>query len=468
MKKRLPLLFVCAVALGLTSAIWTSPVPSQRTKQPNIIFILADDLGYGDLGCYGQRHIKTPNLDRMAAEGMRFTDFYTGSTVCAPSRAVLMTGQHTGHTYIRGNGEIPLREQDEILPQWLKKAGYTTALFGKWGLGNVRQSGSPEKKGWDTFYGLTHHVAAHYQQPDTLWQIQQKTLVPVANTKKEYANELFTQQALGYLEKAGERPFFMYLALTIPHAELRLPRPQLTPYLTADGSSIFAPEKPWADGQHYGGQPTPKAAYAGLVTAVDQYVGLLMQKLEERGLAENTVVFFASDNGTHAEGGRTLADVAFFNSSGPLRGIKRDLYDGGIRTPFLARWKGKIPAGKVSSHIGAFWDIAPTALELAGSKPTAPTDGISFVPTLLAKKNQKQHPYLYWEFYERGFDQAIRKEQWKAIRTSRNQNKMELYDVRKEPAEQTDLADQYPEVAREMVRLMDTTPTKSPIFPLKR
>lgn len=441
--------------------------PSVAPAKPNIIFILADDLGYGDLGSYGQKLIKTPNLDKMAANGMKFTDFYTGNTVCAPSRCALMTGKHMGHAYIRGNGEIPLRAEDVIIPMQLKTTGYRTGIFGKWGLGVKGTAGEPQLKGWDEFYGLTHHVAAHYQQPDTLWTIRNKQLVQVPNTGKAYANDLFTENALSFLDANARQPFFMYLAFTIPHAELHLPQRYLNGYLTSAGQSVFQPEKPWADGQHYGGQPNPRAAYAGLVTAVDDYVGQVMKKLEDLGIAENTIVMFASDNGTHIEGGRIMEDVAYFNSSGPLQGVKRDMYDGGIRTPFLVQWKGKVPAGKVSNHVGTFWDVPATVYKLAGLKSDPTTDGVSFLPTLMQKK-QTPHEYLYWEFYERGYNQAARMGDWKAVKRNKNGNKLELYNLKKDINEQTDVAASNPDQVRKMEEVLLKAHTKSEIFPLKK
>lgn len=457
---------------GLCSVALQPQQPSPKVAKPNIIFILADDLGYGDLGCYripdaGKPLIKTPNLDRMAANGMRFTDFYTGSTVCAPSRCTLMSGRHTGHAYIRGNGEIPLRTEDTIMPQRLKTAGYRTAMFGKWGLGMKQNTGSPERKGWDDFYGITNHVAAHFQQPDTLWTIQNGTLIPVSNPKKNFANDLFVENALGFLETSARKPFFMYLALTIPHAELHLPPRYLSQYMTPDGQSRFAPETPWADGQHYGGQPNPRAAYAGMVTAIDDYVGQVMAKLKVLGIDKNTIVVFASDNGTHIEGGRTMGDVAYFQSSGPLQGVKRDMYDGGIRTPFLVQWTGTIRPGQVSKHIGAFWDVSNTVSELAGIAPDRQSDGLSFVPTLLNKK-QPEHDYLYWEFYERGYDQAVRMGNWKGVKLSKTGSKLALFDLTSDIAEQTDVAAAHPDVVQKLEQALANAHVKSSIFPLKK
>lgn len=443
-----------------------------NAARPNIIFILADDMGYGDLGCYrsakaGQPFIRTPNLDKMASRGLKFTDFYTGNTVCAPSRCALMTGKHMGHAYIRGNGEIPLRAEDVIIPERLKTAGYRTGMFGKWGLGLQGNAGSPQLKGWDEYFGITNQKAAHFQQPKVLWAIRNQELVQVPNPDNAYANDLFTQHALTFLDANAETPFFMYLALTFPHAELHVPQRYLNMYLTADGKSIFQPENAWPDGQHYGGQPNPKAAYAAMVTAVDDYVGQVMIKLQELGIEKSTIVMFASDNGTHIEGGRTMDDVAYLKSSGPLQGVKRDLYEGGIRTPFLVQWTGHVPAGKVTDHLGAFWDVPATLYELARLKAASDTDGLSFLPTLLQKK-QKKHGYLYWEFYERGYDQAARMGNWKAIKRGANESRLELYNLKTDLSEQHDVAAGNPKVVAKMEAILVEAHTKSEIFPLKK
>jgi len=450
------------LGIGLPALLALRPTPNSN-RRPNIIFILADDMGYGDLGCYGQRHIKTPRLDQLAAEGIRFTQFYTGSTVCAPSRAALMSGRHTGHTYIRGNGEVPLRSQDMILPEQLKRAGYTTGLFGKWGLGPLGTTGEPIRKGWDAFLGQLHHVAAHFQQPDTLWQAIDGHLAPVVQPKGAYANETFTEAAIQFIEQNHTQPFFLYLAFTLPHAELRVPERFIKPYQTVAGASLFGPEKPFPNGQHYGSQPQPKVAYAAMVSSVDDYVGKVLDALAKQGLADNTLVVFASDNGTHVEGGRTREDVAYFQSSGPLRGVKRDLYEGGIRTPFIVRWPGRIKPGQTSSFQGAFWDMVPTFCALANTKPTASTDGVSLVPTLLSTGRQQMHTYLYWEFYEAGFSQAVRQGNWKAIRRVGRAGVVttELYDLGHDPAETTNITARFPQRVQALQALMKQAHTNS-------
>jgi len=442
---------------------------SNHSQKPNIVFIIADDMGIGDLGCYGQQYIQTPNIDKLASTGMKFTNFYAGSTVCAPSRASLMTGQHTGISYIRGNGEFPLRTKDTIISQILKKRGYTTAMFGKWGLGTETTEGSPEKKGWDYFTGHLHHVDAHFQQPDSLWTIKKGEMAQIATPPNSYANEIFTDNAVGFIEnQTKENPFFLYLSFTVPHAELVVPNKYLKLYKNDQGQSIFMPEKAWPSGRHYGKQKYPKAAYAALVTSMDAYIGRVMEVIKSKGFDENTLVVFTSDNGTHIEGGRTIEDVEFFKSSSIYKGVKRDLYEGGIREPFIASWPEKIKAGQTSNHIAAFWDITPTLTELSGVKaPSAKSNGISFVNELFGKGTQKTHKYLYWEFFEGGGKQAVRKNQWKAIRLEVNKNReepIELYNLAKDPSESKNIADQHPEIVKQMDSIMKIAHTPNPIF----
>jgi arylsulfatase A-like enzyme len=442
---------------------------AQQTK-PNIIFILADDMGYGDAGCYGSALIKTPNIDALAKSGIRFTDFYAGSTVCAPSRATLMTGQHTGHTFIRGNGEVSLRVNDSILPQMLHEAGYKNGMFGKWGLGQAGTAGSPEKKGWDFFSGLLHHVEGHYQKPDSAWQLVNGQCQKIKIPHQQYSNEWFTNEAIGFINRQQKSPFFLYLSFTLPLAELVVPGKFIKQYLNTDSSSKFGPETPQKPGLHYGSQQYPKAAYAAMVSQMDNYVGELVSAIKKLKLTNNTVFIFTSDNGTHTEGGRTKADVEFFKSSALFRGVKRDLYEGGIRVPCIISWNGKIQPGTVNDHTGAFWDLLPTITELAGLKKEINNDGISFVSSLFGKQ-QPQHEFLYWEFYENGFKQAVRKGNWKAIRFYKDKTTMStvLYDLGTDIGEANNVATQYPEMVKQMEAVMDKEhiPSAHPLFQVK-
>ncbi|WP_140937049.1 arylsulfatase [Sphingobacterium lumbrici] len=443
-----------------------------QQQPPNIIFILADDLGYGDIGSFGQIKIKTPVLDELAIQGRRYTQFYAGSTVCAPSRASLMTGKHTGNNYIRGNGEVALRKEDVILPELLKQSGYTTGMVGKWGLGLAGTDGAPEKKGWDFFSGFLHHVEGHFQRKDSVWTYLNGSSTKVPLEKEGYVNEWFARQALNFMDANRDNPFFLYVSFTLPHAELTVQQRYLDQYLDVNGNSIFLPEKAQPSGLHYGPQSFPKAAYAAMVTSLDDYTGWILNKLDELGIAENTLVIFTSDNGTHQEGGRTLADATdIFRSSGPLRGIKRDLYEGGIRIPFIARWPKEITAGTTSNHIGAFWDIVPTFTALAGGNAPADIDGISFAADLTGEKKQQEHETLYWEFNEGGFKQALRMGNWKAIRFYKDKEilRTELYDLNKDIGETKDLANDFPDQVKKMEDLMDKQHTTSehPLFRIK-
>ncbi|MBA4259208.1 MAG: chloramphenicol resistance protein [Chitinophaga sp.] len=444
-------------------------VVAQKSK-PNIIFILADDLGYGDLGCYGSTQISTPNIDGLAKSGTKFTQFYAGSTVCAPSRASLMTGLHTGHVSIRGNGEVPLAASDSILPQYLHHAGYKNGIVGKWGLGLAGTTGAPENKGWDFFAGLLHHVEGHYQKPDSAWQIMNGKSTKVKIPENQYSNEWFTNQAKTFIKEQQSNPFFLYIAYTLPHAELVVPKNAMLPYLTEEGASKFGPENAHPSGQHYGSQAFPKAAYAAMVSQMDQYIGELIAYLKAQKVYDNTIIVFTSDNGTHKEGGRTKADIDFFNSSGGLKGAKRDLYEGGIRVPFIVSWKGKVKSGSTNNYSGAFWDILPTFNEIAGVAALPETDGISFVNALKGKK-QLVHNTLYWEFFEGGFKQAILQNNWKAIRYYKGTTptRTELYNLAVDKGETIDIADQNQPLVELLEALMDKERIKSsnPLFQIK-
>jgi len=447
--------------------------------KPNIIFILADDLGYGDLSCYGQKHFQTPNIDRLAKEGILFTQHYSGCPVCAPSRSSLMTGQNTGHTPIRGNkewvpeGQWPLPAGSVTIPEMLKTVGYTTGCFGKWGLGFVGTEGDPNKQGIDQFYGYNCQRLAHNYYPGHLWDNQQKIVLAgnAGDQFGEYAPELIQRQALQFIEKNRDKPFFLYYANTIPHAELLLPQKNMEPFrgkLLPEKSFKGANpgDKGFREGP-YGTQPEAHAAFAAMVTLLDKQVGEVMDKLKELGLDKNTLIFFSSDNGPHLEGG---ADPDYFDSNGPLRGYKRDLYEGGMREPMLAWWPGKIKAGTKSDHISAFWDVMPTLAALTGAQTPGNIDGISFLPTLLSKKGQQQHDYLYWEFHEQKGRQAVRKGNWKLVCYQVQdpaKATTELYDLGNDIGEQRNVAGQNPEIVQELSALMKGARIPSDVFTFK-
>ncbi len=463
---------------------------STFSSQPNIVYILADDLGYADIGAYGQEKIKTPNLDQMAEEGMKFTQHYAGSTVCAPSRSVLLTGLHTGHTPIRGNrvhlpiGQRPIPYSTTTVAEVLKEAGYTTGAFGKWGLGYPGSEGSPSHQGFDYFFGYNGQRRAHFYFPEFLFrEVQGKGIERVALGKNkvidnpdrhpgagppqergQYSQDAIVDEALTFIDQHNKNPFFLYLPLTIPHASLSVPQEHLKIYLNENGESIF-PEEPYQGG-HYSDQLRPRATYAAMVTLLDKYVGQLIEKLDEKGLGENTLVIFTSDNGPHAEGGN---DPDFFDSNGPLREIKRDLYEGGIRVPMLAWWPGTIKEGSESDHISAFWDIMPTFAELANTQAPPVHDGISLVPTLTGKGKQKKHDYLYWEFDHQGGKQAVRMDKWKGIRKNVKNNpeaSIELYNLEKDTGEQHNVADKYPQITTKIKQIMSEARVPSEDFSL--
>ena len=462
----------------------------QNHLQPNIIFILADDLGYGDVGVYGQQNFETPNLDRLAHGGMKFLQHYSGSTVCAPSRSALMTGQHTGHTFIRGNsergftldkeGQYPLAPEEITIAEVLKKGGYATGAFGKWGLGYPGSEGDPTKQGFDEFFGYNCQRVAHNYYPTHLWDNLTKTSLKGNNgkTKTVYAPLIIHEKALSFIEKNKGRPFFMYYPSVIPHAELAAPekymekyRGKFMPekeYIKKGNSSPNSKVNPESINNYnvggYNSQKESHAAFAAMVSLLDEQVGQIIDKVDDLGIAENTLIIFSSDNGPHLEGG---ADPDYFGSNGPLRGYKRDLYEGGIRVPTLAYWPSQITPNSKSDHISAFWDFFPTAIEIAGlDYNSSKIDGISFLPELKGK-DQKKHPYLYWEFLEKGGRQAVRMNQWKAVRMNMSKNPdspIELYNVHQDIGEQENLAVQYPEVLKEVSRIMNKEHISSRIF----
>lgn len=446
-------------------------------KKPNIVFILADDLGYGDLGAYGQQKIKTPNIDRLAKNGMRFTSFYAGTSVCAPSRSSLLTGQHTGHTHVRGNKEVqpegqePLADSVQTLAQLLKSAGYATGAFGKWGLGMVGTSGAPDRKGFDKFFGYNCQRQSHRYYPTHLWNNDQKVILEGNDLahKTKYAPELIQEQALAFIDENKSRPFFLFIPTVLPHAELQGPEDEF--YRAYAGSFEEKPHKgngygPGASVGGYASVEKPRATFAAMVARMDAQVGQVIDKLTKLGLMNNTIIIFTSDNGPHKEGG---ADPAFFNSAGGFRGVKRDLYEGGIRVPFIVQWNRQVKAGSTSAFAGAFWDVLPTLTEIVGASAARYTDGISFLPTLKGKGKQQGHEYLYWEFHEDGGRQAVRMGNWKAVRQQVKKNPdgpIELYDLASDPKEQHNVAATHPAVVKTMQRHMDEAHVESPIFPL--
>ncbi|MBI2928183.1 MAG: arylsulfatase [Verrucomicrobia bacterium] len=428
--------------------------PKPPPSKPNIIFILADDLGYGDLGCYGQQKIKTPNLDRLAAEGMRFTSFYAGSTVCAPSRCALMVGQHTGHCLVRGTAKVPLRPEDITVAERLKAAGFATLAIGKWGLGLENTTGAPNQQGFDEWFGYLDQTHAHDYYPQFLWRNDsQWSLVGNADGKKgDYSHDFFTRAATNALRLNTDHPFFLYLAYTIPHVNNELGAK------TGNGMEVPS-DKPYSKEPW----PQPEKNKAAMITRLDADVGRLLDRLKELKMDERTIIFFSSDNGPHKEGG---IDPKFFQSSGPLRGIKRDLYEGGIRVPMLVRWPGKIKAGATNGEPWAFWDFLPTAAEIAGVKPPKDIDGISLLPTLLGQKQTNRHEFFYWEFHEKGSKQAVRMDDWKALRLAPGKP-LELYNLKTDLGETTSVAEHHPEVVAKIEEYLKTARTESAEWPLK-
>ena len=462
MKSILVSFILAIVLLGCTT--------KEEPRKPNIIYIMADDLGYSEIGCYGQDSILTPNIDKMAMEGMKFSQHYAGAPVCAPARSVLMTGLHTGHTPSRGNkevdpyGQFPIPEETVTVGELMKRAGYKTVMYGKWGLGVENTTGDPNLQGFDDFYGYYCQVHAHNSFPEYLYHNGEKimlnnevTYLPkdhwtrglgsYATKKVDYSNDDFFEMALDFIEVNKNDPFFLYVPVTMPHDNGEAPKgemyesPTLQPYEDMNWSF-------------------EKKSRAAVITRMDTYVGLILEAVKEADIQNKTLVIFTSDNGcdrTH-----------FFNGSGALRGAKRDVYEGGIRVPFIAWWPENIQAGSHTNHISAFWDFLPTACDIAGIDINMETDGISYLPVLLGG-TQPQHDYLYWEFHEQGKKQAVRKENWKAVRLNVFGNPeatLELYDLDVDLGEENNIADQYPEIVIEMEQLMREAHIPDPSWPL--
>lgn len=446
------------------------PAARVRDRKPNIIFILADDLGRGELGCYGQKKIRTPHLDRLAAEGIRFTQHYSGNAVCAPSRAVLMTGKHSGHVEIRNNSEVqpegqrPIAAATVTVAELLKARGYATAAIGKWGLGPPGSEGDPNHQGFDLFFGYNCQRHAHNHYPTYLWRNDKRIDLEGNDggaTGRQFSHDLFEAQALQFIRDHKEDPFFLYIPFTIPHVALQVPEDSLAEY---QGKWE---DPPYTGGRRYLPHPHPRAAYAAMVTRMDRSVGRIAKLIDELALGDNTVILFSSDNGpTHDGVGGS--DSEFFASAGPFRGSKGSLYEGGIRAPLIARWRGKIKPGSVSDLPSVSYDVLPTLCEISGSEVPDDTDGLSFLPTLLGKGNQPRHEYLYWEFAGYGGQQAVRWGDWKGVRQNlhKGETRIELYNLARDVGERKDVAAANPEIVERIARIMADNHEKSEMFPI--
>jgi arylsulfatase A len=442
-----------------TGGALSAAAAQAQSRKPNIIWIMADDLGIGDLGCYGQKHIRTPNIDSIAAQGMKFTDAYAGCTVCAPSRSTLMTGLHMGHTRVRSNpGGVPILASDTTVAQVLKPAGYATGCFGKWGLGDIGTDGVPWKHGFDEFYGYLHQVHAHWFYPRFLFHNDKKDMLPGNENGKRvtYSHDAIAEKALAFIRRNQSQPFFCYMPFTVPHLELLAPEDAMKEY-----RGKIPEGKPYVtERKHYADQPEPRTCYAAMVSRLDRDVGRVLALLKELKLENDTLVIFTSDNG----GATRLWGEGFFNSNGPYRGHKQNMYEGGIRTPMLAKWPGKIRPGSLNSHQWYFCDLLPTAAEIAGVKPPSGIDGISVLPTLLGKA-QKKHEYLYWElpryiaasgeFRNEMPLAAARMGDWKAVRPGPDAP-VEIYNLKDDVGETRDLAKQRPDILKRMEEILRT------------
>lgn len=462
--------------LAASSALSCRRESAKGTGRPNVVFILADDLGYGDVGCYGQDKIRTPNIDRLATEGLRFTDAYSGCTVCAPSRSVLMTGLHTGHTPIRGNGMGSLLADEKTVAEIFREAGYTTGGFGKWGLGEEPGApGVPSRKGFDQFFGYLNQAHAHFYYPEFLYDNEREYPLKgnEGGKRTTYSHDVIAQKALDFVRQNHKTPFFCYLPFTLPHWELLVPEDSLAEYRGKFEERAFIDPR-----NHYARQDESRAAYAAMITRMDRDIGRLMNLLKELNIDENTIVFFSSDNGS----AMPIRGDDYFRSKGEFRGHKGNFYEGGIRVPLIARWPGRIPADTATNLVCGFQDFLPTAAELIGAEAPPDIDGISLVPTLLgseaAGRRQQAHEYLYWELPRRDTKdrwnyrketppQALRAGEWKAVRP-RPDGPVEVYNLKSDPGEQKDLAAASPAVKARLESLLKTARTEPrPAVPFK-
>lgn len=414
--------------------------PRRNATTPNVVLIVADDLGYGDLGCYGQNDIKTPNLDRLAAEGMRFTQAYAGNTVCAPSRCTLLTGRDSGHGRVRSNVQIPLEPGDFTLGDLARRSGYRTAAFGKWALGWEGSTGHPNRRGFDEWFGYLDQSHAHEYYPAYLWRNEEVRPLPgnQGSVRRDYAPDWFDRAATNFIRIYEDKPFFLYFASTLPHANNELG----TNGMEVPSLGIYR-DRPW---------PAPEKAKAAMITRLDASVGRIMDDLRARRIDQDTVVLFTSDNGPHSEGG---VHANFLHSSGPLRGIKRDLYEGGLRVPLIVRWPGHIKPGTTSDRPVAFWDVLPTLAALLQTNLPVKTDGLSFLAPLEGKEAQATHDHFYWEFHEQGYQRAVRVGDWKAIDLGEGKP-FELYNLAEDPAEKRECSMAHPEVVARLKEVMRT------------
>ncbi len=451
--RRIPLLPLLLAATAFAAA----PAP-----RPNLVFIMADDLGYGDIGPFGQQRIRTPNLDRLAAEGTCFTHYYAGGSVCSPTRSVLMTGQHTGHTRIRGNhgraglARVPLLASDVTVAEVVKSAGYATAIAGKWGLGEPGTEGIPNRQGFDRWFGYLNNDLAEFYYPEKIWRNEEEITLSgnLGGRRGQYSNDLMTEEALAFIDDHRDRPFFLYLAYTSPHALLEVPEDSLAEY-----RGKF-PE-PAADGAGGKNQVRePRATFAAMVTRLDREVGRVLERLHRHGLERNTVVFFCSDNGAPARAG--IAD--FFGSDGGLRGHKGSLFEGGIRAPMIVRWPGQVPAGRRSDYPWGGWDVLPTAAALAGAAPPPDIDGISVVPALCGEVRERPG-HFYWEHHQKTFSQAVREGRLKAVRENPSAPIL-VFDLAVDPAETRDLAASQPAFVARARDLFRSARTESSHWPV--